>query len=56
MNPNTLESIMIEPQKRVKITVTCTEQERVYIKMLAAKEGVTISECLLSRIRPYFPV
>jgi uncharacterized protein (DUF1778 family) len=56
MKPNTLENPMKDTKKRVRITITCTEEERMYIKMLAAKQGVTISEFILSCIRPLFPV
>jgi hypothetical protein len=33
---------------KVRLSVDCTEEERMYIKMLAAKSRMTISEYLLS--------
>ena len=35
-------------QHKVRLSVDCTENERMYIKMLAAKEKKTISQYLLS--------
>ncbi|MBS0635203.1 MAG: hypothetical protein JSR37_07050 [Verrucomicrobia bacterium] len=43
------------PQHYVKVTFECSEEERVYIKMLAARERKTISELVLSYMRPDFP-
>jgi len=40
---------------KVKVTFECSRDERMYIKMLAAKHDVTISECILSYIRPAMP-
>jgi hypothetical protein len=33
---------------KVRLSVDCTEEQRMYIKMLAAKNHMTISEYLLS--------
>jgi len=41
--------------EKVKITIECTLDERAYIKMLAAKNHVGLSEFLLSYVRPDFP-
>ena len=41
--------------ERVKLTVECSEDERSYIKMLAAKKRMTISEYILSFVRPKMP-
>lgn len=35
-------------EHKVRLSVDCTEEERMYIKMLAAKKRMTISEYLLS--------
>lgn len=40
---------------KVKLTVECTLDERTYIKMLAAKNHLTISDYLLSYVRPKMP-
>lgn len=40
---------------KVRLSVDCTEDERMYIKMLAAKEKKTISEFLLSLARNLMP-
>ncbi len=40
---------------KVRLSVDCTEDERMYIKMLAAKEKKTISEFLLSLARNWMP-
>lgn len=42
-------------QKLVRLSVDCTEQERMYIKMLATKNHMTISEYLLSFARKEMP-
>ena len=42
-------------QHKVRLSVDCTENERMYIKMLAAKEKKTISEYLLSLTYKYMP-
>lgn len=42
-------------QKKVRLSVDCTEQERMYIKMLATKKHLTISEYLLSFARHEMP-
>lgn len=41
--------------KKVRLSVDCTEQERMYIKMLATKRHMTISEYLLSFARQEMP-
>lgn len=41
--------------QKVKVTFECSLDDRAYIKMLAANEHVTISEYMLSRVRPEFP-
>jgi hypothetical protein len=40
---------------KVKVTIECTADERAYIKMLAAKAHLNISELVLSYIRTDFP-
>jgi hypothetical protein len=40
---------------KVKVTFECSAEERAYIKMLSAREHMTISELLLSYLRPDFP-
>lgn len=40
---------------RAKITINCTVDERVYIKMLAAKAHMNLSEFILSYLRKDFP-
>ncbi|NGX42407.1 MAG: hypothetical protein K940chlam7_00687 [Chlamydiae bacterium] len=42
-------------QHKVRLSVDCTENERMYIKMLAAKEKKTISEYLLSLTYKHMP-
>lgn len=41
--------------KKVRLSVDCTEQERLYIKMLSTKKNMTISEYLLSFARKEMP-
>lgn len=43
------------PEKKVRLSVDCTEQERMYIKMIATKHQMTISEYLLSFARKEMP-
>lgn len=43
-----------QPEK-VKMTFECTPDERAYIKMLAAKAHMNLSEFLLSYLRDDFP-
>lgn len=43
-------------REKVKLTVECSLDERVYIKSLAAKKHMTISEYLLSHVRKEMPV
>lgn len=40
---------------KVRLSVDCTEEERMYIKMLATKSHMTISEYLLSFARKEMP-
>jgi len=42
-------------QHKVRLSVDCTENERMWIKMLAAKEKMTISQFLLSLARKRMP-
>ena len=42
-------------QGKVKITIECTLDERAYIKMLAAKAHLGLSEFILSYVRSDFP-
>lgn len=43
-------------QDRAKVTIDCTLDERAYIKMLAAKAHMNLSEFILSYLRKDFPV
>lgn len=40
---------------RAKVTIDCTVDERAYIKMLAAKAHMNLSEFILSYLRKDFP-
>ena len=40
---------------KVRLTVECSLDERTYIKMLAAKKRMTISELLLTSVREELP-
>lgn len=40
---------------KVKVTIECTADERAYIKMLAAKAHLNLSELILSYLRMDFP-
>lgn len=40
---------------KVRLSVDCTEQERMYIKMLSTRKHMTISEYLLSFARKEMP-
>jgi hypothetical protein len=40
---------------RAKITIDVSEDERTYIKMLATKKKMTISEFIMSYVRPNIP-
>ncbi|MGZ3634327.1 MAG: hypothetical protein ACXVAJ_08400 [Parachlamydiaceae bacterium] len=42
-------------QEKVKMTIECTRDERMYIKMLAAKAHQNLSEFILSYVREDFP-
>lgn len=44
-----------EQHKKVRLSVDCTEEERMYIKMIATKKHMTISEYLLSFARKEMP-
>ena len=41
--------------KKVRLSVDCTNEERRYIKMLAAREDKTISEYLIDLARKQMP-
>lgn len=41
--------------EKVKLTVECTSDERAYIKMLAARAHMTISEFILNYVRRDLP-
>lgn len=41
--------------EKVKMTIECTLDERMYIKMLAAKAHKNLSEFILSYVREDFP-
>lgn len=41
--------------EKVKVTFECTADERAFIKMLSARAHMTLSEFLLSYLRPDFP-
>jgi hypothetical protein len=45
-------SVAIE---KVRLVISCTEQEKMYIKMLAAKENKTVTDYLLSTPRENMP-
>jgi len=40
---------------RIKISIDVSEEERIYIKMIAAKKKMTISEYIMSFVRPNIP-
>ncbi len=40
---------------RVKVTIDVSEDERTYIKILATKRKMTISEFIMSYVRPNIP-
>lgn len=42
-------------KEKVKVTIECTIDERAYIKMLAAKAHLNLSEFILSYLRTDFP-
>ena len=46
---------MTAHHEKVRLTVECSLDERMYIKMLAAKKHMTISELLLSSFRKLMP-
>lgn len=43
-------------EHQAKITITCSYDERLYIKMLAEKAHMNLSEFILSYLRKDFPV
>lgn len=42
-------------REKVRLTVECSLDERTYIKMLAAKKHMTISDLLLTSVREKMP-
>ncbi len=42
--------------KKAKVTFDCTQDERAYIKILAAKAHMNLSEFILSYLRKDFPL
>src|SRR6266480_4439750 len=46
---------MTAHDEKVRLTVECSFDERTYIKMLAVKKHMTISEFLLSPVRQTMP-
>jgi hypothetical protein len=40
---------------KVKVTIECSQDEKAYIKMLAARAHLTLSEFILSYLRTDFP-
>jgi hypothetical protein len=40
---------------RIKISVELSDEEKTYIKMIAAKKKMTISEYVMSFVRPSIP-
>ena len=40
---------------RIKVTIDVSDDERTYIKMIAAKKKMTISEFIMSFARPNLP-
>lgn len=43
-------------EHQAKVTITCSYDERLYIKMLAEKAHMNLSEFILSYLRKDFPV
>ena len=46
---------MTAHSEKVRLTVECSSDERMYIKMLATKKHMTISELLLTAVRKLIP-
>lgn len=46
---------MTAQQEKSRLTVECTLEEKTYIKMLATRAHMTISEFVLSYVRPDLP-
>lgn len=40
---------------RIKVSIDVSEEERTYIKMIAAKKNMTITEFIMSFVRPNLP-
>jgi hypothetical protein len=40
---------------RIKISIDVSDEEKTYIKMIAAKKKMTISEFIMSFVRPNIP-
>jgi len=45
-----------DAEHQAKVTITCSYDERLYIKMLAEKAHMNLSEFILSYLRKDFPV
>lgn len=45
-----------QQEKKARLSVDCSLEERRYIKMLAAREDKTISEYLLGLAKAYMPI
>jgi hypothetical protein len=45
----------LSSSEKIRIVISCTEDEKMYVKMLAAKERMTISDYLLSFARQRMP-
>ncbi len=43
-------------QQKSRLTIECTLEEKTYIKMLATRAHMTISEFVLTYVRPDLPV
>lgn len=41
--------------QRIKLSIDVSEEEKTYIKMIAAKKKMTISEFVMSFVRPNIP-
>jgi hypothetical protein len=46
---------MASQSHRIKLSVDVSEEEKTYIKMIAAKKKMTISEFIMSFVRPNIP-
>jgi hypothetical protein len=45
----------IHSHERAKVTFDCSLEEKIYIKMLAAKSNMTLGEFVLSYLKVAFP-